>query len=62
MVTRIWEDTVYNYARHVKTLRVEISDGIRRWRYPSPVMAAGLTDHMWFTREPLTVIPVPANT
>ena len=62
VVTRIWEDAVYNYARHVKTLRVEVSDGVRRWRYRSPVMAAGLTDHIWSIRELLTVVPVPVDT
>ena len=49
VVTRIWKDTVYNCARHVRTLRVEVSDGVRRWRCRSPMMAAGFTDHIWLT-------------
>ena len=58
----IWEDVVYNFARHVKTLRIEVNDGFRRWRYRSPAMAAGLTDHIWSIAELLTLVPVPTNT
>lgn len=58
----IWEDMVYNFARHVKPLRLEVNDGLRRWRYRSPAMAAGLTDHIWPVKELLTVVPVPINT
>lgn len=58
----IWEDVVYNFARHVKTLRLEVNDGFRRWRYRSPAMAAGLTDHIWSIEELLTLVPVPINT
>jgi len=57
-----WEDLVYNLARHVKTLRVEVNDGLRRWRYRSPMMAAGLTNHIWTIQELLTCVPVPFNT
>jgi len=58
----IWEDVVYNFARHVKTLRLEVNDGHRRWRPRSPAMAAGLTDHTWTIKELLIVVPVPVNT
>lgn len=58
----IWEDVVYNFARHVKTLRLEVHDGYRRWLYRSPAMAAGLTDHIWSIEELLTLVPVPINT
>lgn len=58
----IWEDVVYNFARHVKTLRIEVADDFRRWRYRSPAMAAGLTDHIWTIEELLTLVPVPTNT
>jgi hypothetical protein len=58
----IWEDVVYNFARHVKTLRLEVNDGFRRWRYRSPAMAAGLTDHIWSIEELLWLVPVPINT
>lgn len=57
----IWEDVVYNFARHVKTLRLEVNDGFRRWQYRSPAMAAGLTDHIWSIEELLMLVPVPAN-
>jgi hypothetical protein len=42
-----WEDWVYNLTRSVKTLRVEVNDGFRRWQPRSPAMAAGFTDHIW---------------
>lgn len=58
----VWEDVVYNFARHVKTLRVEVNDGCRRWLNRSPAMAAGLTDHICTIKELLTLVPVPANT
>ena len=58
----LWEDVAYNLTRHVKTLRLEVCDGTRRWRYRSPAMAAGLTDHIWTFRELLTLVPVPNNT
>jgi hypothetical protein len=58
----IWEDVVYNFARHVKTLRIQVNEGFRRWRYRSPAMAAGLTDHIWTIEALLTLVPVPTNT
>jgi len=58
----VWEDMVYNLARHVKTLRLEINDGTRRWLLRSPAMAANLTDHIWSTEELLSYVPVPNNT
>jgi len=42
-----WEDLVYNFARPLETLCVEVLDGPRRrWRSRTPAMAAGLTDHV----------------
>jgi hypothetical protein len=58
----VWEDVVYNLARHVKTLRLEINDGTRRWLHRSPAMVAGLTDHIWSIEELLSYVPVPNNT
>jgi len=58
----IWEDSVYNLARHVKTLRLEVNDGTRRWLQRSPAMVAGLTDHIWSIEELLSYVPVPNNT
>ncbi len=57
----IWEDVVYNFARPIKTLRVEVRQGDRRWQYRSAGMVAGLTDHIWSLEELLTHVPVPIN-
>ena len=57
-----WEDLIYNFARPLKTLRVEIhNDPKRRWKPRAPAMAAGLTDHIWTVKELLTIV-VPPNT
>jgi hypothetical protein len=58
----IWEDVVYNLARHVKTLRLEVNDSTRRWLQRSPAMVAGLADHIWSIEELLSYRPVPSNT
>jgi len=58
----IWEDVVYNLARHVKTLRLEVNDGTRRWLHRSPAMVARLTDHIWSIEELLSCVPAPNNT
>lgn len=57
------EDLVYNLARPIKTLRVEVfGDPKRRWKQRSPAMASGLTDHIWTVKELLrTVVPPPLN-
>jgi hypothetical protein len=58
-----WEDLVYNLARPLKTLRVEVfDDPKRRWKQRSPAVASGLTDHIWTVKELLkTVVPPPLN-
>ena len=58
-----WEDLVYNLARPLKTLRVEVfGDPRRRWIQQSPAMASGLTDHIWTVKELLnTVVPPLLN-
>jgi len=55
----VWEDLVYDLARPLKTLRVEVfDDPNRRWKPRTPAMAAGLTDHIWTVKELLnTVVP-----
>lgn len=61
----IWEDTVYNLGRALKTLRIESPKEAgtrRRWERRSPAMAAGLTDHIWEVEELLSVLPLPTNT
>jgi hypothetical protein len=57
----VWEDTVYNLGRSVRTLRVKVDEGQRVWRPVSPAMQAGLTDHIWSIHELLTRVPVPVN-
>jgi len=58
-----WEDLVYNLARPLKTLRLEVADDPhRRWRPRSPAMAAGLTDHIWTVKELLMTVVIPNNT
>ena len=42
----------YNFCWPVRTLRVQGPGG--RWRGRSPAMAAGLSDHVWTTREWIT--------
>ena len=56
-----WEDVIYNWARAVKTLRVEVNDGERRWLPRSPAMVAGLTDHLWTIEDLLWHVPTPTN-
>lgn len=56
-----WEDWLYNLTRPVKTLRVQVNDGQRRWQARTPAMAAGLTDHIWTVKELLMRV-VPPNT
>jgi hypothetical protein len=60
----IWEDTVYNMCRGLKTLRIENPEeeqSGRRWVRSSPAMAAGLTEHIWEIEEMLTVLPIPTT-
>jgi hypothetical protein len=60
-----WEDLIYNLARPVKTLRLEVfGDPKRRWKPRSPAMASGLTDHIWTVKELLKTVvsPLPNNT
>lgn len=56
-----WEDMIYNWGRSLKTLRVEVNDGVQRWQQRSPAMAAGLTDHIWSIEEILSLVPAPTN-
>jgi len=59
-----WEDLVYNLARPLKTLRLEVfDDPRRRWKQRSPAMASGLTDHIWTVKELLKTVvpPLPNN-
>lgn len=57
-----WEDLIYNLARPLKTLRLEVNDSHRRWQPRSPAMAAGLSDRIWTVKELLTTVVPPVNT
>ncbi len=59
-----WEDIVYNLGRSVATLRQPCREGRRRWRQRSPMMAAGLADHIWTIEEILStvVVALPVST
>ena len=54
----VWEDWVYSLTRPVKTLRLKVNHGLRRWQPRSPAMAAGLTDHIWTVNELLVTVVV----
>ncbi len=56
-----WEDGVYNLVRPLKSLRQEAGQGGRRWIPRSPMMAAGLTDHLWTVKELLSKVIVPSH-
>ena len=55
-----WEDLVYNLARSLKTLRLEVfGNPKRRWKQRSPAMVSGLTDHIWTVKELLKTVGPP---
>lgn len=49
----VWEDAVYSLVRHVKTSRLEVSDGTRCWLQRSPAMVTGSTDPIWSIEYPV---------
>lgn len=57
-----WEDLVYNLARPLKTLHLEVNASNRRWLPRSPAMVAGLTDRIWTVKELLMTVVPPVNT
>jgi hypothetical protein len=60
----IWEDTVYNLGRALKTLRIESLEEAGnngRWIKRSPAMAGGVTEHIWEIEEILSALPLPAT-
>lgn len=52
-----WEDLVYNLARPLKTLRLEVNDPKHRWQPRTPAMAAGLSDRIWTVKTKSVVDP-----
>jgi hypothetical protein len=57
-----WTSMLESVTRPVKTLRIEVNDGRRRWLPPSPAMAAGLTDHIWTAKDLLMTVVAPHAT
>ena len=56
-----WEDWVYNLTHPIKSLRIEVNDGLKRWQSRSAAMTAGLTDHVWTIEELLMRVVVPKS-
>lgn len=50
----------YNFVKPHKSLRVPEIDGKRKWKQRTPVMAKGLTDHIWKLEE-LLMFKVPVQ-
>jgi IS1 family transposase len=49
----------YNFVKPHKSLRIRFDDGIRKWLPRTPMMAEGLTDHVWSLDELLSFrVPV----
>lgn len=49
----------YNFVKSHKSLRILVNDGKRKWKQRTPMMAEGLTDHVWTLEELLTFkVPV----
>ena len=44
----------YNFVKPHKSLRVLVNDGKRKWKQRTPMMAEGLTGHVWTLEELLT--------
>ena len=50
----------YNFVKTHKSLRILINDGKRKWKQRTPMMAEGLTDHVW-TLDKLLTFKVPVQ-
>lgn len=48
-----------NFVKPHDALKIEIDDGIRRWKQRTPAMAAGITDHIWTLEELFNVKSPP---
>jgi IS1 family transposase len=45
---------LYHFVKPHSGLRIEVNDDDRRWMQRTPMMAAGITDHVWTVEELLT--------
>ncbi len=41
----------FNFVKPHDALKIEVADGIRRWKQRTPAMAAKITDHIWTLDE-----------
>lgn len=41
----------FNFIKPHDALKIEVADGIRRWKQRTPAMAANITDHIWTLEE-----------
>jgi hypothetical protein len=49
----------YHFVRPHWSLRLACQEGQRRWKQRTPLMAEGITDHVWSFRELLTYVVPP---
>jgi hypothetical protein len=54
----LYDDWVYNLVRTVRTLRYQENG---KWKYISPAMKAGITDHIWTIEELLKIVLPPST-
>jgi hypothetical protein len=54
----VFEDWIYNLTRIVRTLKIKENG---KWKYISPAMKAGITDHIWTIEELLKTVVNPIN-
>lgn len=54
----LFEDRVYNLTKTVRTLRFKENG---KWKYLSPAIKAGITDHIWTIEELLKTVAIPST-
>ncbi len=42
---------IYHFVKTHKGLRIKVDNEERKWRQRTPMMAAGITDHVWALSE-----------
>jgi hypothetical protein len=45
---------LYHFVKPHNSLKIEVNEEDRRWLQRTPMMAAGITDHIWTVEELLT--------
>jgi hypothetical protein len=51
----------FNFVKPHDALKIEVADGVRRWKQRTPAMAAKITDHIWTLEELFNVKPPPMD-